>query len=223
MKTRAFAILILFCIALLANSVAKAQERLEIALFPYSKLDDVDISVVETLLQTKKRTLVEEFTQPGTTEFAYLKRLRIVPRSPSPRSDVELEDLWKRGSFLAFLMGGVVTRQGSTITLSTDIYLGELYGSYGRRTIPVSSTITIDQFRSVKDSHVIPTLFALALEARAEKKSSAIVGAFLNRARMIALDLGWDKRPEQSGGEISEKRAFFSAIEKELENLKTGK
>ncbi len=214
-------ILILLVVSCAAVCSAHAADRLDIALFPYSKIDEIDLTVVRKLWDTKTLTLVQEFTQANSpnADFAYLGRLRIVDQKVQPASQAELADFWNRGSFLTLLISGLAGKQGHIVTLRTEIYLGNLSGSYGRSTVAVVSKIAVDEddFASVKDSHIVPTLFALALQAKAEKKSPNIIAKFLNRARMIALDLGWDK------DDNLEKRKFFEAIEKESKDLSVGK
>jgi hypothetical protein len=211
--------LILLTTSFLAKSPVSAQDRLEVVLFPYARLNEVQSDVVTNLLHTKRTTIVEEFTQSGRPEFSFLKQLRIVPRSNLPETDAQLEDLWNNGSFLTFLMGGLVGMQGEAVTLRTNIYLGTLCGSYAPRTIAVTSKIADNDFSSVKDGHVIPILFALALQAKTQNRPSYVSAAFLNRAWMIARDLGWDKVDRGGAEDARKKRAFFNAIVNELRDL----
>jgi len=224
MTIRPSGLLFLLCVV---SSGVSAGERLDIALFPYSKVNETDLTVVKKLWDRKIQTLVEEFAQTGSSrpDFAYLGPLRIVEHTTPPASQNDLADFWNRGSFLTVLTGGLVGKEGNIFSLSTNIYLGELNGSFAKKSISVDSRIIADaaNFESTKDGHIVPTLFALALQAKLNKRSPAVVSALLNRARMIAIDLGWNDVPGKPTDSDLSKRAFFESIDKELEALGANK
>jgi hypothetical protein len=205
-----FAICMMLC---LTDRHAYADEapRVQIQMFKYSSVEKAEqhAEIFKHVLQTKIYNMVEDLQSRGRY-FDYLNSLRIVPQEKNLLfSPAELSNFWKESHALEIL-SGLVHLKGDTVTVYSQVYLGDLNGSLRKKHIDLEMSIAPGNFRFNNDSHSLITLYALAMDAKRRNLPSDVVASYLSKAHEIAQDL-----QTALPGDLKD------AVEKALEELKT--
>ena len=200
------------------NISPSIQPRITIPLFRYAGTDVGEASNhftrFQSIIQRKLTTLSGEAQysyaheqsspQARTQQLGYLGKLSLsFPREgPQPdnlRTLLQREDFWKNQNALLLFRGELWTDKTKPYVLS-DIYLGDLRGSFPAQEVRVKLSIQPESVPKTLDSHSLIIYYALAMDARRLGCDPAIVNALLAKARSILSDLR--NRPGSLQGDL---------------------
>jgi hypothetical protein len=205
------------------------QPRVQIPFFQYSGTEVGEarnqFSRFQGIIKVKLTALIDELQHPAGDDespsvsefprhsFTYFEKLGIQLPGGEPIKDTltttDKREYWEVTNALELLRGTLWP--GTPYYVTSEIYIGELRGSFPRNEVLVRLSIEPEMVPTTNDTHSLVTYYVLAMDARRLKCDPALVDYFLSRAWSILQDLK-GRRP----GLIGDLAAMEAALSKEL-------
>jgi hypothetical protein len=193
------------------TAVAQVQVKNEIAFYRYRNDPSGDIrGLLCSRIQNELLDIASRYSSLKSLERYAMRQLD----NPPPLEVNGIREIWQKSNYLALFSGDVLTDPGSHTVIVSDIYLGSYRTDHSDRAIKCELPYVRDQVINLHDSHILVTLYALAMDAKATKLPGEAVLALLAEAQTISNDL---KRRDSMQGDVA---MIASAVDKEFASLK---
>jgi len=191
--------------------VAQVPVRNEIAFYRYrSDPGDEKRGFVCTRLQNELQDIASRYGSLKNLEKYAMRKID----DPYPSGVNGIHLVWQQSNYLALFWGDVFTDPGSPPVIVSEIYLGSYRSDHADLPIKCELPYARDQAMNLHDSHLLVTLYALAMDAKAAKLPKEAILALLAEAQTVSDDL---KRRHSMQGDTA---MIASAVDKEFTFLK---
>ena len=170
--------------------------RMEVVVYKYRGIvteeQKIAFEEFKAMIHDRILTLAEELSARGK-EFEYLLELKpSFLRVPFEGSAGDLHRAWDRNRALELFSGMLRSSQGKH-SVESRVFLGGLKGDLERASIKLDLRIDPADFRKTANTHILATLYALAVDARRLGYPSNVVLALFGEANAHAATIRGDK------------------------------
>ncbi len=193
------------------TAVSQVPVKNEIAFYRYRNDPSGDTrGFLCSRIQNELLDIASRYSSLKTLERYAMRKID----DPYPPEVNGIHRVWQESNYLALFSGDVITSPGSPTFIVSDIYLGSYRTDHADRPIKCELPYVRDEAINLHDSHILVTLYALAMDAKTTKLPREAVLALLAEAQTISNDL---RRRQAMQGDVA---MIASAVDKEFASLK---
>jgi hypothetical protein len=187
-----------FCLSIIISiaAVAEAQEnnpRTNAYLFKYHG-PKVPFDQFRGILKDKIWTLRDELELLNVDEkYDHHKKIKLQEQKEFLPSDYDdVEDFWNVNKEALELLSGTILIRNGKVYVFSRAFLFMLKGSLQKKSISIKLELEDKEFGSVRDTHSLVILYAIAMDAKRLNYPNDVVVSYLSKAKQIAEDLDMD-------------------------------